>query len=79
MFVLLGPVIYTQDQRPVATRVFKFKQAWRNELHAPATERERHRQCVPLKEMLIKALLFVLASPLKLAGIPAPHSPKPLL
>ncbi len=42
-------------------------------------ERERHRQCIPLKEMLIKALLFVLVSPLKLAGIPAPHSPKPLL
>lgn len=37
MFVLLGPVIYTQDQRPVATQVFKFKQAWRNESHTPAT------------------------------------------
>lgn len=37
MFVLLGPVIYTQDQRPVATRVFKFKQALRNELRAAAT------------------------------------------
>lgn len=79
MFVLLGPVIYTQDQRPVATQVFKFKQAWRNELRAPATGAREAPTCVPLKEKLIKALLFVLVSPLKLAGIPAPHSPKPLL
>lgn len=52
-------VIYTQDQRPVAARALKFKQAWRNEFGARASERETRPQRVPLKETLIKALLFV--------------------
>lgn len=42
-------------------------------------ERERRPPCVPLKETLIKALLFVWALPLRPVCIPASHKPKPLL
>lgn len=42
-------------------------------------ERERHPPCVPLKETLIKTLLFVWALPLRPVCILVSHKPKPLL